>query len=234
MTPLPPMQNPAFAGLQSGRIVNFVLTGSKIRPMIVTQPSLDFLATPEDPGATSAKPTGVLNGIVLLDGSNDDGGSTLLTRWMTSIPFDSGKSAGTWHWPDRAGAPVFVTQAYLDAAIAQIKEDTTEACAALLVSDSFKTAVNETVVESQKAVEAVEGLPIEDQNINDLKAEMAELREQWKKTMAILQHHGLNGPADVEPEQSTLVAPVQAEDVQIQNHGGAPNPGRENAEALSK
>jgi hypothetical protein len=78
-----------------GRRVHYVMRDRQCRPFDVVRVWSDDL----------------INGIVLLDGSNDkanmpwaqDSGS-MLHWWATSVKEDAtDKNMGTWHWPEKEG-----------------------------------------------------------------------------------------------------------------------------------
>lgn len=88
-------------GLIAGRIVNFVMANLAIRPLLIVNPQ---------------DATGKVNGVVFLDGQNDQGntpghpfvvpvGEYVRDVAYCPVPcdFDPGAEliAGTWHWPQR-------------------------------------------------------------------------------------------------------------------------------------
>lgn len=86
-------------GLQGGRIVNYVMKNGEVRPLVVVRVW------------QSGMHPGYLNGVLLIDGLNDEGQLPSLTIerenlvppaiWITSTWYDENKVPGTWHWPDR-------------------------------------------------------------------------------------------------------------------------------------
>jgi hypothetical protein len=95
-------------GLQAGRIVNYVMKDGQARPLLVARAWGD---------------SGIVNGVLFVDGSNDDGNLPIQVGpvpritsevvgiglvkaaatgiWATSVHFDPKKKPGTWHWPER-------------------------------------------------------------------------------------------------------------------------------------
>lgn len=107
-----PVEQRAAAGLQAGRIVNYVMLDGSIRPLIVVRVW------------QSGPVPGYINGVLIFDGLNDASNfpsrldynpqteigqgpfgpimKVLCEEWVTSTHYDEAKSPGTWHWPDRA------------------------------------------------------------------------------------------------------------------------------------
>lgn len=111
---------PQLAGLQAGRIVNYVMANGKVRPFIIVEPW---------------DSTGIVNGVLLFDGSNDKGNfaqmlghvpddiseadladlqnsqaayhpeiqgvKQLCAELIYSAPYSDTPKPGTWHWPKR-------------------------------------------------------------------------------------------------------------------------------------
>jgi hypothetical protein len=82
-------------GLSEGRIVHFVLSrgpsAGQHRPAIVVK---DWKL-----------PSGVVNLVVFLDGTNDTSSyyhDMPVTKWETSVAYSEDPKPFTWHWPERA------------------------------------------------------------------------------------------------------------------------------------
>lgn len=121
------------AGLVAGRIVNFVMKGGCLRPLLIVRVPADGI--------------GIVNGVLFFDGLNDIGnfpatlgaplvrdsyGRTLSSLWASGVGYDeTGDLEGTWHWPTKqavvaSGIDAAAFNVLLDARVAQIEADLTE------------------------------------------------------------------------------------------------------------
>ena len=103
------------AGLQEGRIVNYVMADGAVRPLIVVN---------------AWDRTGVVNGVLLFDGLNDrsnhpvalvaddSGFPPTVARWITSARYSESAEPGTWSWPKREQ----VVAVAVDPAVSQFME----------------------------------------------------------------------------------------------------------------
>lgn len=276
-----------FDGLQGGRIVNFVTKSGNIRPMLIVLAFLSSFPDLENPSNSTLKPNGTVNGIVfrdpvadMADFSQCEGDThARLAEFAQSVPFADGPgnpTPGTWHWPAKgvSAQPVIPQamldrimdehdakiQAFIKTSLEAAKDDATEACSDLLVSESFEMSVNQIV---SKALDGVFRLRVEALKAvigaqparNDNGTSLEDLSNQINDINVKLVHHGIVGPAQEVIEdaegfnnqgENGPVAAARSTDVFSQPSGQAPqgagigaasvghNDGAANAAALDK